>query len=404
MKINVTRQPLLDRHFKAYGYELLYQSDLHKHCSRSNCEKATAAVIVNNILRMDIDTVARGKRAFIKFSKHLLTQGAALLLPNSDLVVGISIREVVDQATINACAMLRLQGYQLSLEDFSFHDRSQALLELADIIKIDYSNTKPEELRDLINVVKRNNKKVIVKNIETRQAYRQSFEFNSDFFQGFFICEPEIVSGKDIPENKLHYLKMLNEVYKEEIDFTNLELMIKQDPALSYKLLKHINTVGCSSRIPIHSIRQAITMLGQNKLVQWASLVSLRHSSFNQPGELIVIAITRAYFCENLSMHTCNNKHSEDLFLAGLFSLLDVFLGRSMESILEELPLAKNIKELLLGKENILSPYLRLVLAHERADWQEVKTITAALGINENELLNAYLTSLKQADLITAQF
>lgn len=400
MDFYIARQPIFDRQMAVYGYELLYRSDLNNSCTEQNGEKATAAVMINSFMNMGIDTIARNKKAFINFSKPLIDQGAALLMPGSRLVVEITGEVEPDESTIAACTALKEQGYLLALDDFSLKSKSLDLLELTDILKVDYHKTSQEEQKLIIDLSKNKHKKIIAKKIENREKYQEAFDLGYDYFQGFYFCEPEILNGKDIPTFRLHHMQLLNEIHKREIDFERLEMLIKQDVSLSYKLLKYINSVQFELRLPIQSIRQALTLLGQKNMIKWASLVALRSISHDQPSELLVTSAIRAHFCENLALQTRHKSRSEDLFLVGLFSLLDAFLKRPMEEILKELPLAPDINDTLLGKESSILPILKLTLAYESTDWQQVESLKKELNISSNILLNEYLVALKNADLI----
>lgn len=400
MDFYVARQPIFDRQQAVYGYELLYRSNLINCCTEQNGEKATAAVMVNSFMNMGLDTVVRNKKAFINFSKPLIDQGAALLMPAARLVVEITGDVVADENTIAACTALKEQGYLLALDDFSLNSKSLALLELADILKVDFQKTTLEDQRLIFDYIKPKRKKMITKKIENREDYQKAFELGYDYFQGFYFCEPEVLNGKDIPTFKLHHIHLLKEIHKTDIDFEKLEMLIKQDVSLSYKLLKYINSVEFERYLPIQNIRQALTLLGQKKMIKWASLVALRSISYDQPNEQLITAASRAHFCENLALQTVHKSRSEDLFLVGLFSLLDTFLKRPMEEILKELPLAPDISDALLGKDSTISPILKLVLAYESTEWQKVEVLKKELNINSDILLKEYFAALKSADFI----
>ncbi len=401
MDIYLARQPIFDRQLAVYGYELLYRSDQENSCTENNGEMATAVVMVNSFMNMGIDTIARNKRAFINFSKPLIDQGAALLMPGARLVVEVTADVVPDENTIAACFALKEQGYLLALDDFSLSSKSLVLLELADFLKVDFYETTPEGQRHVFDLIKNDRKKMIAKTIENSEDYQKAVELGYDYFQGFYFCEPEILKGKDIPVFKLHHMQLLKEIHNTDIDFAKLEMLIKQDVSLSYKLLKYINSVEFSLRWPIQNIRQALTLLGQKRIIKWASVVSLRSISHGQPNELLVTAAIRAHFCEKLALQTVYKSRSDDLFLVGLFSLLETFLKRPMEEILKELPLAPDINDALLGKESAVSPILQLVLAYERGDWDQMDRLKKELKLNQAILLEGYFYALKKTDLLT---
>jgi len=401
MIIYVARQPIFDRQLKVYGYELLYRSDMNNQCPGNDTEQRTAAVTVDSFMSIGIDAITRGKRAFVNFSKPLLNQGAALLMPSALLVVEVDEDVVPDQYTIAACAALKELGYLLVLNNITLQSKAMPLLEMANMVSLDFRDKSPEDQQTIIDYLEPYRKKILAKKIETPVEYRRARDLGYNYFQGHFFCQPEVFESKDIPAVKLHYMQLLQEIYKIEVDFDRLEKLIKQDVSLTYKLLKFINSMEFQILLPVRSIRQALTLLGQKNIIKWASLVTLRSMGLNKPNELIVTAMARARFCEELALQTDLKKSSDDLFLIGLFSLLDVFLGRTMENILNELPLTSQIKDVLLGKTNDISDIFYLVLAYERADWNQVDLIGNKLKLAKKTILKSYLIALKQTDLVS---
>ncbi len=400
MNIYLARQPIFNQRLKVIGYELLYRSGLDNRCLEADGEKATASVIVNSLITIGLDSVTRGKKAFINFSKQLLDQGSAQLFPSSQLVVEVLGNVVVDQQTLKACLKIKEQGYLLALDDFRLTANNLPLLQYADIVKIDFLATEQSEQAELIKFSRQYNKEILAKKVETLEAYNRACGLGYTYYQGYFFCRPEIVADKSIPELHFHHVKLLQEIHRPDVDFDCLEKLIRNDVALSYKLLKFINTMKFSVRLPVNSIRQAMAMLGQQQMLKWATVITLQSIGTNKPNELVVTALLRARFCENLARKLNLHENCDDLFLTGLFSLLDVFFDRPLDIILDELPLAVLVKEALLGRSNEISDIYRLVLAYEKAQWDDVSKLRLLLGLEENDLLNAYLEAIKETELV----
>lgn len=394
MYVYVARQPIFNRNKAVFAYELLYRSGFDNRYPDLDADQATASTIVNSFISMGFDTITRGKKAFINFTKQHLDEETAFLIPSSSL--GIEIIEDVepDECTIDACINLKKHGYLLLLDDFSLKAKTLPLLKYVDIVKIDIG-MEENELNDLLNYLKRYRTKILAEKVETLQEYERARKKGFHYFQGYFFCRPVVMEGKDISDSKLHNLQLLQELYRPEVDFDRLEALISQDLSLSYKLMRFINSAAFPLRDRIRSIRQAIVLLGQTEMIKWASLIMLRSLSYDKPDELLITAVARARFCESIAQLTYLRNQSADLFLMGLFSLLDAFLDRPMASILNELPLSDEIKGALLGEENDFKKIYELVTLYEKGRWLEAGIIAGSLGITEEDLLNCYIKSME---------
>ncbi len=401
MEIFVARQPIFDRRQKVYAYELLYRAGKENYNPVTNGDLATSEVIVNSFLDLGLDKLTRRKRAFINFSNQLLNNKTALLLPKELIAVEVTREIESDQETIEACKELKKKGYMMVLDDYNHDAENKRIVDIADFIKVDYQETGTAEREKIVNYFKGSKKKLIAEKVENVKDYGDAMANGYDFFQGYFFCEPTVVAGREIPGAKLQNLRLLQEIYKPEMDFDQIEALIKQDPSLSYKLLRFINSVAFPLRFPIRSIRQAIALLGQKEMIKWSSLVALRGVGYDKPDELIVTAVARAKFCESMAKATDLQDRSADLFLTGMFSLLDTFLDQPMENVLAELPLADEIKSALSGEPGPFRDILDLVLLYEKGNWEKAFTIASEkYGLDEVEMMSYYLESLELADMV----
>ncbi len=400
MKIYLARQPIFDRRQKVYAYELLYRSGEENFYSEENNDLATSEVITTSFLDLGLERLTRRKRAFINFTGKLLENNTASLLPSELVAIEVTSETASDPEALDACKKLSREGYLIVIDDYRHNSAPKALIDLAGMIKVDYQVSEMLEREEIVGFFRGSNKKLIAESVETVNDYGHAMACGYDFFQGFFFCEPTIVIGKEIPGIKMQNLRLLQEIYKPDMDFDQVENLIKQDPSLSYKLLRFINSIAFPIRFPIRSIRQAMALLGQKEIIKWASLVALRNVGYDKPDELMVTAVSRGKFCESMAMATYLNKRSADLFLTGLFSLLDTFLDQSMESILQELPLDADIKEALLGKPGDFKDILDLVLLYEQGQWDKVFAFAAdRYNLDEVEVMSYYLESLELADM-----
>ena len=218
----------------------------------------------------------------------------ATLLPHKHIVIEILQDVEPDEKTLQACKKLKEMGYQLALDDFVYDVKFIPLIELADFIKVDFLTTDEEERGALVQRIGTQKVSFLAEKVETREDFVQAMEMGYSFFQGYFFSKPLIVSGRDIPSFKLTYIKILQEVHKPEIDFDQLEKLIKTDVSLSYKLLKFINSLAFGFYSEIRSIKQALVILGRKLKMAFPDLT--QGIGENKPDELMITALCRARF------------------------------------------------------------------------------------------------------------
>lgn len=335
-------------------------------------DQATSIVIDNGFFSIGMEKLTGGKLAFINFTENLLNDDLAGVFPKEQ--VAIEILETVEatEAIIARCRAYREKGYMLVLDDFIYHPNLQPLVELANIIKVDFLGASSEKRREIIDIVKDPKMKFLAERVETLADYEEAVELGYSYFQGYYFAKPEIVKGSGVPSYKLNYLKILQLINQPNLNFDMLENIFKQDVSLSYKLMRYINSPYFGFPREIKSIRHALNMIGLREAKKWLSLMALSSIGKDKSEELVRMALSRATMCELAAPLFGFEEQADDLFLLGLFSLLDAFLDMPMDEALAKLPLANAIINALLGNS---SPYLlvhKVVTAYERGDWELV--------------------------------
>jgi c-di-GMP-related signal transduction protein len=398
----VARQAIFDRNKNVFGYELLFRTCLVNSFESGSDESfATSQVISNSLLSIGWEQLLSGRRAFINFGRHLLVQELASVLPKELMVVEILESVKPDSAVLEACRELKRKGYLIALDDFVWGGPSESLCQYADIIKVDFQQTPRDEQETMVQHYSQRGIKMLAEKLETIEEYEWAHAAGYDYFQGYFFARPTIVRVKQISPSKVNALHLLQELQKPELEHHKLEILIKRDVSFSYKLLRYVNSAAFHFRSPIRSIQHALTILGDDEIRRWTTLVALPGMAQDKPGEILSHALVRARLCEQLGKLACESLGEVDPFLMGMFSLLDAMIDRPLEEIVEELNLHSQMKESLLqqGRCNTASSaILRLVQAYERANWQQVESEGKRLNISSSSIAVCYLDSLNWVD------
>ena len=401
MEVFLARQPIFDRQQKVYAYELLYRSGCKNNFyDDSDGDQATSTVLTHSFLSIGIDTLTRGKMAFVNFSRNLLVKELATVFPKESMGVEILEDVALDAEIVTTCEKLKRLGYTLVLDDFVFKPELTPLLKLVDIIKVDFVNTEVEERSSIIQRVDSPRIKFLAKKVETQEDFKQAVEMGYSYFQGYFFAEPDIIAGRDVPAYKLNFLQILQQVNQPNLDYDQLENIFKEEVTLSYKLFRYINSAYFGFPNEIRSIRHALSLLGLCEAKKWLSLIAMSSMGKDKSEELMLSSLFRANFCESLAALVGLEEHASEFFLMGLFSRLDAFLDQPLSDILSKLPVIEDMKNALLGKRGLWGQVFELAVFYERGDWDRVFVCLSNLKSVEKDLIPLFIETVIRTDRI----
>jgi EAL and modified HD-GYP domain-containing signal transduction protein len=300
---------------------------------------------------------------------------------------------------------LSQDGYEIALDDFLYRPELAPLIAITDIIKFDFMATPVEEIKDILKKIPLEKISLLAEKIETYEEFKIAEELGFKYFQGYFFSKPEVLNGKDITGAQMNYLEIMAEVNKQDFKFSKVEKIIERDVAISYKLMRHINSAFYRRVNEISSIKQAVVLMGEKGIRSFLSLIALTDLASDKPDELIRSSILRAKFCELVGMRNLGNKGKIDpseMFTLGLFSTIDAILNDTMENLMAKLPLSEMIKTALIKKEGELYDYLNLAICYEKGLWSDVSELESTMNLDEAKLPESFTEALEWADAITA--
>lgn len=398
MDVYVARQPIFDIDQNVQAYELLFRAGMENTYPGGDGDVATAKLISNSFHTDGLEDLTKGKKAFINFTRKLIIEKAAHALAPEDLVVEVLETIEPDEDVILALKALKDKGYTIALDDFVLEPKFEPFIELADIIKIDFALTKPLARKNIVDKYLSKGIQFLAEKIESHYEFEEAKAIGYSLFQGFFFCEPEIIQGKDIPQYKYVYLKVLGDVSRADILSEEVQAIVKAHPELEKNIPK------ISTKL---ESRESVTMANLEEMYRLVSLVDVKRSIYIQsililgrdkPEELTLKSLIRAKFSEALSKDLAGQSSHENAFLMGLFSSLDVLLGRPMMDVIDKIPLDPMIKSCLLGEENILRRIHELVLFYENGEWERVEQVTRKINLHEINYPKYYLSSVEWAN------
>lgn len=390
----IGRQPIFDRNMNVYAYELLYRSDTNNQAVFKDGDQATLQVILNSLIELGLDNIVGQAKAFINLTRNFLVGKYPIRLPSNRVVIEILEDVTSDPQLLAAVQDLFKAGYTIALDDVIDAERVDPFQGISSIVKFDLPKIDLLELPEIVNTVKRNGFRILAEKVETQADYNLCRRLGFDYYQGYFLCKPNIMQGKKMDSSRLVIMQSISILQNEKTNFSDLEKIISRDVGLSFKLLRLTNSGYYSFSTKVTSLRQAISLIGLETMREWMSLL-LMSSLQDKPPELTNIALQRAHMAESLAQ-LYRQPQPEVFFLVGLFSVLDALMDQPMTQIVAELNLSETITGALLRHEGLAGFVLKAIKAYEKGDWSEVM----GLNVPADTLTQIYLDSIKKTSIL----
>lgn len=395
----INMQPIMYNNGSTFGYELVDNDKSHK----DEDETLSLSEIDRTLDALGLNDIRDKTRYFIAYSKQLFNKAVLKNLPKDKFVIQIKASDEFTKEQIKRFRQLRSYGYTLSLSDIGATSLDPELLELADYCKFAPNGMSMMEQMRLISA---NPSKTFIAvgvsdNLEFTDAQRRGFKL----YQGFYFDQPVVVKKeKDIEPLKANYYRLLQLTSTDDyVDFKEISEVISSDVALSYKLLRLLNSASVGLRTKVSSILMAVAFLGEDNLKKWISVLALRGISNEKPIELVRMSLIRARFGEILAPYFKPPRDARHIFMTGLLSLLHIALDKTKEELLDEIPVDDKIRESLLEKDGPYSDMLEFFKNYEYANWDEITRFSVKNSISNDIINDAYIKAVKWTnDLIDA--
>ncbi len=392
--IFIARQPIYDRQLQVMGYELLFRARDTDRAEITNGKDASSLVIIHGFINIGIDNLVGSALAFINIPEELFVNDTLLPMFHEHTVLEVLEDVAPTPEVLAGLQRLKQRGFRVALDDFIYTQSSKLLIEMADYVKVDVLVHAENELASLVKTLREFPVRLIAEKVESSAMYDHCMALGFDGFQGYFFQAPKTVTQSSLPANKAVVLQILQQLAEPELDIRRLESLLANDVALSYKLLRYVNSAAFGQRREIKSLGDAIALVGARTISQWATLILLDSVNLGKPQELIRMAMIRAHMAENLAGYL-HPPIQSFMFITGLLSVLDVLMEMPMEVLLDNLTLSPAIRFALLNYEGDAGTILRDVVDYEAGNWQALLS-----GGTDPELLTrCYLEGVQWADL-----
>ncbi|MDX1572495.1 MAG: HDOD domain-containing protein [Methylophaga sp.] len=399
-RVIIGRQPIYDRAMNVYAYELLFRAGTSNNIAEvtsENADFATSRVINHAFMELGASRVIGEHIGFINLTRSFLLSDDPIPFTQEKIVLEILEDIEIDQPLLDAIQKLVAQGYTLALDDFVYNEQLAPLVKMAKIIKVDILDVDADVLINHVQELKKYSVRLLAEKIETREQFILCKELGFELFQGFYFCRPTIIEDKPFPENHIKLFKIIERLQDPNVEFNEIEQLIVQEVALSYKLLRLLNSAAMGLRHKVDSIQKGLVILGLKAIRTWTTMIALNSIGSVNP-ELMTNALVRAKMCESLAP---NYGFSEQTgFLTGLFSNLDAMIGIPMDHLMTSMPLSGEIKLALTEQGGPLGQMLERVVAYEQGRWDDINTQEISLEDMSDSFVRATDWTIQNQALI----
>lgn len=362
-EVYVGRQPIYDRRRRVVGYELLFRPHATATASSLSNEEATAAVIVNTFTEFGLSDLVGGRLAFINLPRGFVD--GSYELPFGPEGVVLELLENIPDTPETRAGIERLHaaGYTLALDDFVRGSEQSGFLDLATFAKLDAQTTSTEEFAEVVRLCTERGVQVVAERVETQEQVELASETGVGLFQGWYFARAETLRADAVQVSGVTALRLHSLLSDPDATLAEVERAVRVDLPLTYRVLRVVNSASTGLSRTISSVREAIALLGMDKLRTWVMLFMLSDLCGGSES-VLTRAVTRARACELLAEDAGVIGH--EAFTVGLLSYLDELLDRPMTEILDDLPLQDHMSAALLYGDGPLGLLLAAVRDYER--------------------------------------
>ncbi len=398
MNAFVSAQPIFDERLNVHAYDLEFRDGAWAFFSAAFEAASASEEPVDVCDVVDFDGISGHTRSHVLFPRNLLARHLPVLFPVDMLTVGLSADEAYGRELLAVCKELKDFGYELALDGFALRHMDNPFLDIASIARVDTAAVGEEEQKRICEGLARRGIHALAKNVTAAKALDQVRELGYTYCQGDFFRRPVRRTGNRVPPEQARHMQLLSQVNKPELPYGELEALIKQDVAMTYKLLRFINSAWYGLKQSVDSIRHALVLLGPAEVRLWATMLMLRDIGKEKPDELFRRSLIRAKMAEKMAPLIGLKAKSPQLFLVGTFSLADALTDMPMAKMLESLPLNEDIKQALLGATSKFGQVCKAVASYETGEWASFSSAAKALGLDESAMPGLFRTAREWTD------
>ena len=392
--------PLFDENMNVKAYSLFTLKDNYLLNPRSIGTGANDGAgyiagleVLNSI---GLETLSDDREVFVEVN-HISIYAdiaAQCTVPNDRVVLLLSTQIEPTDDMVARIEALKEQGFKLAMRKLQVSDfqRYTPILNLLDYVFLNPSKIDISKARIYFSKLFPGIELCAV-NVNTKEDFEElKIAGGYKYYEGEFFRKPVSAIDTKVTPLKINYIELMNIVNDVDFDLSTTADVISRDASLVISVLKIANKLARNSEIT--SVRHACAMIGQKELKRWINTALTGELCADRPSELIRMVMLRAKFAEELAGLFGFATASDELFLMGLFSMLDVMLDVPMERALGMVVLSNDIRQSILGEDGKYSEVMQFITDYENANWTGLSRAMVVKEIDVKEVAEKYTDSL----------
>ena len=395
----LTRQPVLDSHDQVLGFELKRRdrTPVEVLPGAQSLQQAQDEHLIISAIDLDFQRALGNKLTFLGIAPETLLNPLIEQLPKDKVVLALHAGSPLDADMVSRAETLAKQGFAIATDETADTAATSPLLALSRYVRLDLTRFDAITLADRVNQLKHlpaPRPLIVATQVDTPEVFESCTQLGFTLFQGYYFTQIEPSKASRMDANVMRVMDLLNKVL-ERAEYDVLEETFKLDPALSYKLLRYINSPAIGLRSTIKSISHALTLLGYDQTYRWLTLLLFSSVKATARNEVLLRnALARAHFTESLGREHIEPAMRGGLFITGMFSLLDALLNIPMTQTLANLNLPEAVTNALVHGDGPYAPYLKLAIACEQFDQDSIAALAEDTGLQAETINLAHVNAL----------
>ncbi|MDR1854810.1 MAG: HDOD domain-containing protein [Azoarcus sp.] len=397
----ICREPVLNRQQKIAGYQFMLHEAMRGNIrtrSRRVLHLCTE-VLVQNLLRANIAPLLGKRYAFIDIPDSFLDNECLTRLPTENAFFIIRPLPGIDQPSadflLTHVRALRERGYRVGIQDPIAVKAYSHLLSEIDLVCMQGPHVDIEQGMKLVRLILKlaPNAALLVRDLPGMEDFDFCFKIGATLFQGAFVTAREHWEARNLGPNFARITLLMNKL-RQDAETRELVALLKQDAAITLRLLRYINSAANGLRENVSSIERALALLGRAPLQRWLALLLCAGDRKQARADAVLeSALVRARTMELLAAMRPPAER-EAMFLTGLLSLIDVILQQPMEHALQSLLIDEEIRDALLHDSGPYAAALNLARACEHMEVDRMVDYAAECGIDAEQASTWYMDAL----------
>ncbi|MEN4053395.1 MULTISPECIES: HDOD domain-containing protein [Sulfurimonas] len=397
--VYVARQPILDKNFNIFAYEILYR-DSPKSTKIDNDRYASAAVVSSVLNKFGTKQLLGDKRAFVKIDEKFLLNDIIFSIPKEFFVFSIFSNVAMNERVVERLHQLHTKGYILAIDNIKLNDEVfEKYISVLDTFT--YCKVFIEEgIQESMEKLHANGIKIIGVKIEDEKRHEKAKAFGCDAFEGYFFAQPKIIENAQYNPTRMAVLRLYN-MLMEDRNIDEAADEFEKNPEITVQLLQFINSAAFSFRKKISSIHHIIVLIGRIQLAKWLMLMIYSKSvaSNFEISPLMLMVKNRTELMERILKEIRPDARSNMLgeaYMVGVLSLMDTLFSMPLEEILENINISDEVEEALLQQKGIFGDIYKVVRSMEHMDINAIVDFEMKYKLAPNRIKNIIVSCIEE--------